>query len=164
MAEAWKPRFRIDPLDRRIIDLFANEPRIGILEASRRLDVARGTVQSRLDKMMDAGVITGFGPDIDLSIIGLGVVGFTTIEVAQGRTDEVIEHLRTIPNVLEAFSIAGQGDLLVRISAGSNEDLMAVLRQILQSPAVDRASTAIGLANHIAYRTLPLVKKLSESG
>jgi DNA-binding Lrp family transcriptional regulator len=39
----------MDGLDRKVIDLFAAEPRIGVLEASRRLGVARGTVQARLD-------------------------------------------------------------------------------------------------------------------
>ncbi len=159
MTQADARPYKIDDLDRRMIDLFAGEPRIGILEMSRRLGVARGTVQSRLDKLMDAGVITGFGPDIELAAIGYGVVGFTTIEVAQGRTEEVIAHLGTIPHVLEAHSIAGQGDLLVRLGAHSNEELMQVLQTILTSPAVDRASTAIALANHIPYRTGPLVRE-----
>lgn len=156
------PVFVIDDLDSDIIALWRMEPRIGILEMSRRLGVARGTVQSRLDKMIEAGVITGFGPDIDLARIGYDVVGFTTIEVVQGRTDEVIEHLTTIPEVIEAHSIAGQGDLLVRIRAQSNEQLMQVLQRILQSPAVDRASTALALANHIEHRALPLIQKTAK--
>ena len=41
----------MDDLDRNLIDLFAAEPRVGVLEASRRLGVARGTVQARLDKL-----------------------------------------------------------------------------------------------------------------
>ena len=41
----------MDDLDATLIDLFADEPRIGVLEASRRLGVARGTVQARLDKL-----------------------------------------------------------------------------------------------------------------
>jgi DNA-binding Lrp family transcriptional regulator len=41
----------IDPLDGRIIVLLAREPRIGVLEMSRRLGVARGTVQARLDRL-----------------------------------------------------------------------------------------------------------------
>jgi DNA-binding Lrp family transcriptional regulator len=40
----------IDHLDGRIILLLAREPRIGVLEMSRRLGVARGTVQARLDR------------------------------------------------------------------------------------------------------------------
>lgn len=166
IEEVTRPRsdpvFVIDDLDADIISLWRAEPRIGILEMSRRLGVARGTVQSRLDKMIDAGVIIGFGPDIDLSRIGYDVVGFTTIEVVQGRTDEVIEHLKTIPEVIEAHSIAGQGDILVRIRSRSNEQLMQVLQQILQSPAVDRASTALALANHIEHRTLPLIEEAAK--
>ena len=155
------PAYPLDDLDRQIIELWRAEPRIGVLETSRRLEVARGTVQARIDKMLEAGVIAGFGPELDLTRLGLSVLGFTTIEVAQGRTDEVIAHLSTIPAVLEAHSIAGQGDLLVRIAATTNEELMAVLQQILQSPAVDRASTAIALANHIAFRTSPLLEQLT---
>ena len=52
----------MDDLDGRLIDLFADDPRVGVLEASRRLGVARGTVQARLDKLAATGVITGWGP------------------------------------------------------------------------------------------------------
>lgn len=55
----------IDRLDGRLIVLLAREPRIGVLEASRRLGVARGTVQARLDRLQSNGVIRGFGPDVD---------------------------------------------------------------------------------------------------
>ena len=41
----------MDQLDGKLIDLFAQQPRLGVLEASRRLGVARGTVQARLDKL-----------------------------------------------------------------------------------------------------------------
>ena len=46
----------MDDLDRSLLGLFADDPRIGVLEASRRLGVARGTVQARLDKLTAAGV------------------------------------------------------------------------------------------------------------
>ena len=51
----------IDRLDAALIELLAAEPRVGVLEASRRLGVARGTVQARLDRMREYGVITGYG-------------------------------------------------------------------------------------------------------
>ena len=41
----------MDDLDRKALELFAAEPRVGVLEASRRLGVARGTVQARLDRL-----------------------------------------------------------------------------------------------------------------
>ena len=45
----------MDELDATLLRLFSAEPRIGVLEASRRLGVARGTVQARLDKLSRAG-------------------------------------------------------------------------------------------------------------
>src|SRR5947209_8853247 len=54
----------IDGLDARLVALLAGHPRIGVLELARRLGVARGTVQARLDRLTGRGVIRGFGPDI----------------------------------------------------------------------------------------------------
>ena len=60
----------IDWLDAALIELLAAEPRVGVLEASRRLSVARGTVQARLDRLQDRGVITGYGPGVDPVALG----------------------------------------------------------------------------------------------
>ena len=49
---------------RRLLELLDAEPRIGVLELSRRLAVARGTVQARLDKLIARGAIRGFGPEV----------------------------------------------------------------------------------------------------
>jgi len=54
----------VDQLDGKLIDLFAQQPRLSVLEASRRLGVARGTVQARLDKLTEQGVIMGWGPEL----------------------------------------------------------------------------------------------------
>lgn len=45
----------IDELDARLITLLTAEPRLGVLECSRRLGVARGTVQARLDRLAERG-------------------------------------------------------------------------------------------------------------
>ena len=73
----------IDDLDARLITLLAAEPRVGVLEASRRLGVARGTVQARLDRLEARGVITGYGPDVDPVALGHGVTAFITLEIRQ---------------------------------------------------------------------------------
>ena len=75
----------MDQLDRTLIELFAAEPRVGVLEASRRLGVARGTVQARLDRLTRSGVITGWGPDLDPEALGYPVMAFLTLEISQGR-------------------------------------------------------------------------------
>ncbi len=150
----------IDALDVEILGRLRLKPRISILELARELGVARNTVYSRIQRLVDGGVVSGFGPDIDLSRLGFPVTAFTTVSVVQGRFSEVIAALEQIPEVLEAYTVAGLGDLFCRVAARSNDELMVILERILALDGVDRTTTAIALAHSIPYRTHPLVESL----
>jgi len=154
----------IDGLDARLIALLAEEPRIGVLEASRRLRVARGTVQARLDRLAQRGVVRGYGPEVSPAALGYAVTAFVTLEIRQRYGhDPVAAHLAEIPEVLEAYTITGTADLLCRIVARSNADLQRVIDLVVSHDGIVRASTIIALADQIPYRTLPLVRAAAES-
>jgi len=143
----------LDALDARIVRLFVTEPRIGVLEASRRLGVARGTVQARLDRLEERGVVTSWAPTLDPVALGYPVTAFATLEIAQRHGHApVSEHLRAIPEVLEAHTITGAADMMVRLVARSNADLQRVIDEVVASPDVVRASTVIVLASEIEPR------------
>lgn len=146
----------MDDLDRRLIELFADEPRIGVLEASRRLGVARGTAQARLDKLAASGVVTGWGPDLSPEALGFPVMAFLTLEIRQGSGhDAVARHLAGIAEVLEAYTITGAGDMWARVVARSNADLQRVIDRVLAEPGIERCTTVIALATQIPHRVLP---------
>ncbi|GIJ51269.1 AsnC family transcriptional regulator [Virgisporangium aliadipatigenens] len=150
---------RIDQLDADLIALLEAEPRIGVLECARRLRVARGTVQARLDKLVARGVIRSFGPEITPAAIGYTVTAFVTLEIRQRAGHQpVAQHLASIPEVLEAHTITGSGDLLCRLVARTNADLQRVIDQVVGHEGIVRAVTHIALAEQIPYRTLPLVR------
>ena len=155
----------VDPLDSAIMQLFATQPRIGVLEASRRLGVARGTVQARLDRLASDGVIRGWGPEVDPAALGYPVTAFMTLEIRQGAGHEsVSEHLATIPEVLEAFTITGAGDLWCRCVARSNADLQRVIDAVVGVEGIERTATVIALATQIPHRILPLVQAAAAGG
>src|SRR5215210_848549 len=96
----------LDTLDTDLLKLFAQNPRIGVLEASRQLGVARGTVHARLARLERTGAVRGWGPDIDPAAIGFPVTALVTLEISQGSGhDPVGEHLASIPEVLEAHTV-----------------------------------------------------------
>jgi DNA-binding Lrp family transcriptional regulator len=132
---------------------------VGVLEASRRLGVARGTVQARLDRMQARGVITGYGPDIAPAALGYSVTAFVTLEIRQaGGHDPVAAQLAAIAEVLEAHTITGSGDMLCRVVARSNADLQRVIDAIVALDGVVRTSTVIALASPLPHRVLPLIR------
>jgi DNA-binding Lrp family transcriptional regulator len=149
----------IDPLDGRILTLLRDEPRIGVLEISRRLGVARGTVTARLDKLQARGVVTGFGPDLDPERMGYPVLAFVFLEIVQGRLDEAVADLRDVPEVLEAHSVTGARDLLCRVVARDNGHLQDVINRMVRHPAVRRSTSYISMSRQIAYRVAPLLEQ-----
>jgi DNA-binding Lrp family transcriptional regulator len=155
-----RPQEPVDALDARIIELFTREPRVGVLEASRRLGVARGTVQARLDRLERTGVVRTWGPDLDPAALGFGVTAFVTLEIRQGvGHDRVARHLAAIPEVIEAYTITGSADMMARIVAETNADLQRVIDHMLTFDGIVRTSTLIALATQIPRRVLPLLAK-----
>lgn len=148
----------IDALDARLLRLLAEEPRIGVLESSRRLGVARGTVQARLDRLQTRGVVRGFGPEIDPAALGYIVTAFATLEIKQGRGRDVKRHLSMIPELLEMHTITGAGDMLCRIVARSNSDLQRVIDALVDFDGIVRTSTVVAMDNPVPYRVLPLTE------
>jgi DNA-binding Lrp family transcriptional regulator len=154
------PTNRVDELDARILQLFSAEPRIGVMEASRRLGVARGTVQARLDRLQREGVVTSWAPRISPAALGYTVTAFVTLEIVQHRgREQVSARLARIPEVLECWTVTGSGDLWCRVVAHSNADLQRVIDAMVTDEDVVRSVSLIGLAEPIPYRTDPLVQR-----
>ncbi|MGP3913975.1 Lrp/AsnC family transcriptional regulator [Nonomuraea sp. 10N515B] len=148
----------IDDLDARLLALLTAEPRLGVLECSRRLGVARGTVQARLDRLAARGVITGFGPEVSPAALGYDVTAFVSMEIRQvAGHDPVAHQLARIPEVLEVHTITGDSDLLCRVVARTNADLQRVIDQIVEVRGVLRTNSIIALDTPVPYRVMPLV-------
>jgi DNA-binding Lrp family transcriptional regulator len=129
-----------------------------VLEAARRLGVARGTVQARLDRLVDRGVIRTFAPTLDPVALGYRVTAFANLEIRQGRRDRVTAHLAAIPEILEVHTITGQGDLMCRLVARDNDDLQRVIDDLVADEDIVRTSTVVALATVVEHRVLPLVR------
>jgi DNA-binding Lrp family transcriptional regulator len=131
----------MDDLDRTLISLYAAEPRVGVL-----------------DRLVASGVVTGWGPDLSPEALGFPVTAFLTLEISQAAGHEAVaEQLAAIPEVLEAHTITGAGDLWCRVVSRSNADLQRVIDRVVAVAGVQRASTVMALAEQVPYRVLPLL-------
>ena len=146
----------LDALDVRLLEVVQQAPRAGYVDWSQRVGVSRATVQARLERMERTGVITGYGPDIDLVRAGYPVRALATLEISQGALNEVATELAKIPEVIEAVATTGAGDVLCRLAAVSHEDLQETLLRIDRIPGVARSTSVIVLSSVVAPRYLPL--------
>ena len=135
-------KMSIDSLDARLIEVLRDNPRVGLLEVARQLEVARGTVQARLAKLEARGVITAF----------------VFIELAQGRLAEAVAVMHAMPEVLEADAISGPQDVICRLVARDTEHLQVLVNELLRTPAIRRCTSYIALSRQVPPRTGPLVR------
>ncbi|SHK63770.1 transcriptional regulator, AsnC family [Pseudonocardia thermophila] len=147
----------VDALDLALLTALKENPRVGVLELSRILHVARATIAARLQRLEQRGIVTGYGPDIDLAQAGYPVQAFVTLEIAQGSLDDVAADLAAVPGVLEAYATTGSGDVLCKIAAVSHSDLQATLVELTRARSVVRSTSVIVLSTLVEPRTLPLL-------
>ena len=137
MSPTPKP---LDKLDADLLRLVVEEPRAGVREYARRLGVARGTAQARLDKLVDAGVIPDFAPSLDPAA--------------------VVARIADIPFILRADSVAGTEDLACRLAARDHAHLEEIFSAIIAIDGVERMRSEIVLRRRIPHRILPLLEDL----
>ncbi|MCP8998512.1 Lrp/AsnC family transcriptional regulator [Pseudarthrobacter sp. RMG13] len=153
----------LDPTDLKILLELIHDPRIQIGELAEALGIARNTAQSRVRRLLRAGVLHDGGREIDLEAVGYDVVAFVTIEVTHRELDGVVGALRLLPQVLEVHEISGRGDVWCRVVATDTHNLQSALRQILRIKGVIRTETVLALHTHIPYRTEPLIRRLAQA-
>ena len=154
----------LDALDVALLGALRGNPRAGALELSRLTGVARATVSARLQRLEDDGVVTGYGPDVDVAAAGFEVQAFVTLEIAQGALEDVQRDLEAIPGLLEAHATTGSGDVLCRVAASSNEGLQQILVDLNRSSAIVRSTSVVALSQLVPWRTLPLLESEATPG
>ena len=148
----------LDRLDVALIRALRENPRAGFLELARSTGVSRATLQARAHRLETAGVITGYGPDIDLAAAGYPVLAFVNLQISQGNLDTVTQELTAIPEVLEAYGTTGDSDVMCKVGASSHEELQQTLLRISSSPSVVRSTSVVALSQVVAPRCLPLLE------
>jgi DNA-binding Lrp family transcriptional regulator len=147
----------LDRLDLALLRLLVKQPRVGMREYARLLGIARGTVQARIQGLENSGVVTGYAASINTKALGFSVLAFVHLHLAQGSLDAVTAELTGVPEVLEAHSITGEGDLLCRVAARDHGHLEHVVQAIIGVPGVVRTRTEIALNERVPPRVLPLL-------
>lgn len=150
----------MDALDLSILEQLSTAPKAGVREYARRLGVSRATVQSRLTKLSERGIITSYSPNINPLEMGFPLTADIHCTIAQTELEEVINGLADIPFVIRADSLAGSEDISCRVVARDHAHLEQVSVMILNLPGVQRIRTDIVLRRRIPHRVLPLIKEL----
>ncbi|WP_296664611.1 Lrp/AsnC family transcriptional regulator [Demequina sp.] len=143
----------MDGLDRRIIDELRLDGRASYAEMGSTIGLSPSAVKRRVDRMVADGVIRGFRVRLDPDVDGAGTEAYVEL-FCRGTVapEELRRILDSIPNVVEAFTVTGQADAIVRLRAGTMPDLEVALEKVRLAPQVDKTRSAIVLTRLVQSR------------
>lgn len=151
----------VDATDARLLLALAESPRASVLALAERLGVSRNTVQARLGRLEERGVLGSFERRIDPAALGYPLTAFVTVQVVQRMLAEVAEALHEVPEVIEVLGLSGPSDLLVQLVARDADDLYRIAGQLLATDGVERTTTSLVMRRLVQHRLAPLLQRVA---
>ena len=148
---------KIDQLDKKILCILSKNARIPFKDVAAECNVSRAAIHQRVQHLIENGIITGSGFDVNPKSLGYHTCTYMGITLERGSMDKsVCERLVHIPEIVECHFTTGPYTMLVKLFARDNEQLMDLLNNQLQSiPGVVATETLISLEQSIK-REIPV--------
>lgn len=149
MAEEYAP----DDTDRKIINLLMKNARMPVKEIARQLYLTSPTVSTRIKKLCDSGIITGFHTSVDLSSFGYNIKAFVNLEVDPKDKNDFYDFIEKIPNVIECNCVTGDYSMIIEVAFRRTEELDHLIN-ILQK--YGHTKTLIVFSTSVDHRDIPV--------
>lgn len=139
----------LDDINRRILDLLADDARMSTSELARRVGLSAPSVRERVGRLERAGVIRGYRLEVDPAAVGLPVAAWVRVRPGPGQLPKVVELARRTPQVSECHRVTGEDCFLLKVHGPSIEALEAVLDGFLM---FGQTTTAVVVSTSVSPR------------
>jgi DNA-binding Lrp family transcriptional regulator len=140
----------LDTLDQRIVGVLIEDARSTYAEIGQRVGLSAPAVKRRVDRLRTSGAITGFSARVDPAVLGWTTEAYVEL-FCRGRTSpsDIRAALAKYPEVVDACTVTGEADALLRIRAADVRHFEAVVERIGAEPFVVRTKSEIVLSRLI---------------
>jgi len=135
-----------DATDRRLLALLQTNARESVAALSRKLGIARTTVQERIARMERNGTIAGYSVLLRRDPFDQYAEAILFLSVTNRKMKAVIDQLREFPEVALCQTASGDYELVCRIRVPHLEDVQPVLEALGEIAGVERVRSTMVLS------------------
>lgn len=147
---------RIDEIDRQIMTLLTDNARSSFREVGAVVGLSAPAVKRRVDRLVAGGVITGFSARLSAEALGRRAQALVSVTYAGNVTPAQIRAiLEPIPEVVAAYTVSGDADVLVHIRAADMAAFEQALERLRATAAVARTESTIVLSTLLDRAAAP---------
>lgn len=147
----------MDAVDRQLLDALRANARASWAELGRQIGLSGPSVQERVRRLEERGVIAGYRTVLTPSEVDLGVSAL--VGLIQGddvESEDVADQLRQVSEVEDCWYVAGEENFVVKVRARDVAALELVVAKLRRLPGVSRTRTTVVLSTRWEGRDVPL--------
>lgn len=138
----------MDQKDEKLLSLLRQNARQTTSELARQMKLSRTTVQDRIARMEDLGIIAGY--TVVMGDAGaMGVRAHVMIKIQSRMQPAVVSAIRKMDEILSLYTISGEFDLIAILGAGTTTALDQALDNLGSIDGVERTKTSILLSTKL---------------
>jgi len=123
----------LDAIDLDILQMLQADGRASIRSVAERVHVSRANAYARINRLIEDGVIRGFGARVDHERAGQGTSAYITLKIVQNSWRTVRERLRVLPGASHIALVGGDFDVLLLVHTPDNKALRELVLTRLQA-------------------------------
>ncbi|MFD6801601.1 Lrp/AsnC family transcriptional regulator [Streptomyces cyaneofuscatus] len=127
------PARPLDAIDRDILRILQTDGRASIRSVAERVHVSRANAYARINRLVEDGVIRGFGARVDHERAGQGASAYITLKIVQNSWRTVREQLQALPGATHIALVSGDFDVLLLVHTPDNRALRELVLTRIQS-------------------------------
>ena len=116
--EYFMPTWKLDAIDRRILDALQMQGRLTNFELAERVGLSPSPCLRRLRRLESVGFIEGYGARLNRLKIGLGLTVFVMVDMERNRDSDATkfrEFVLAMPEVISCYVTSGDHDFLLQV-------------------------------------------------
>lgn len=145
----------MDETDRQIVEALHADGRLSMRALAERLHISRASAYSRVSRLEEDGVITGYAALVNPVRYGYALSAYVYLDIAQRSWKSVRGQLLAIPEVDHVALVSGEHDILLRARARDAVDLRDVVLTKLQEIPEVRATQTVLIFEEVEPRHQP---------
>jgi DNA-binding Lrp family transcriptional regulator len=146
----------LDETDRRILAELQRDGRTSMSALAAAVHISRANAYGRVNRLVESGVISGFGARVDPVKAGWHSSAYVTLAIEQSSWQLVRDRLLEIPEVEHIALVGGDYDVILLVRAHDNSELRRVVLERLQAiPEVRTTKTALIFEDFDPVRAAP---------
>jgi Lrp/AsnC family leucine-responsive transcriptional regulator len=146
----------IDETDRRILAELQKDCKESLARVGKRVGLSAPSVMERIRKLEQAEVVLGYHAVLDSRALGLDVTAFIGVTMSPTFIAEFETALTDFDQVLECHHVTGGYTLLLKVKAGTTEQLEDLIRRLRLAGGVERTETLVVLSTRLERTQVPL--------